>query len=56
MPDAEIIPFKPPKDFVLERLEEDKAFWYGQLRQASAEYMSACYKLALYKQGKENAD
>lgn len=50
---ASVIPFKPPKDPVLERLEADKAFWYHELRQASAEYMGACWKLAVYKQAKE---
>lgn len=54
---TEVLPFerpKPKKDALLTRLETDKAFWYGQLKQASAEYMSVCWKLALYKQGKDH--
>lgn len=50
MSDAIIVPFKKTADPVLARLEEDKRFWYGELRRASAEYMKACWKLAIYKQ------
>ena len=49
---SNVIPLKKPPDPALKRLEEDKAFWLGEMKRATREYMAVCWKLAVYKQEK----
>jgi hypothetical protein len=53
---SKVLDFFRPKakiDPVLKRLEEDKAFWYEEMKKSTREYMKASWDLAIYKQGRK---